>query len=134
VSDVRTPRDLAHAWRDALMARDAEAFGRLFAADAVMVDVEHRAPDGRAARPLVGRDEIQAVAARWLRETGPFAYEVDDVLADERRAAVRWTYRVDVQPGRSLTLEGLSWLECGDGEIVRADVMFDVHALLAQGR
>jgi hypothetical protein len=131
VSAVRTPRELAHAWRDALVARDAEAFGRLFAADAVMVDVEHRTADGRAARALVGREEIEAVAARWLRETGPFSYEVDDVLADDARAAVRWTYRVEVPPGRSLTLEGLSWLECRAGEIVRADVVFDVHALLA---
>ncbi len=127
----RSPAELARAWREALVARDAEAFGRLFAADAVMVDVEHRTPDGRSARQLAGRVEIEAVAARWLRETGPFAYEVDDVLADRTRAAVRWTYRVDAQPGQPLTLEGLSWLDCRDGEIVRADVMFDVHALLA---
>jgi ketosteroid isomerase-like protein len=130
MSEVRAPHELALAWRDALMARDADAFGRLFAEDAVMMDVEHRTPDGRAARPLVGRAEIGAVAERWLRETGPFGFEVDEVLADETRAAVRWTYRVEVEPGRSLTLEGLSWLACREGEIIRADVVFDVHALL----
>ena len=90
---MRTPRDLALGWRDALLARDGEAFGRLFAADAVMVDVEHRTPDGRAARPLVGRPEIQAVAETWFREVGAFDYVVDEVLADPSRAAVRWTPR-----------------------------------------
>jgi hypothetical protein len=30
-------------------------------------------------------------------------------------------------------LEGVSWLACRDGEIVRADVHFDVHALLVAG-
>jgi hypothetical protein len=130
---ARTPRDLALRWRDALLARDAVAFGLLFASDAVMVDVEHRTPDGAAARPLIGRVEIQAVAETWLRDTGPFDYVVDDVLADDERAAVRWTYRVELADGRSPKLEGLSWLVCRDGEIVRADVVFDVHALLPAG-
>jgi ketosteroid isomerase-like protein len=126
---VRTPRDLALGWRDALLARDADAFGRLFAVDAVMVDVEHRTPDGRAARPLVGRPEIEAVAEAWFREVGAFDYVVDEVLADGERAAVRWTYRVTAG-ATPVELEGVSWLACRDGEIVRADVHFDVHALL----
>ena len=122
---MRTPRELAEAWREALLARDADAFAALFAADGVMLDVEHRTPDGRSARPLEGRDEIRSVTAAWCSETPAFTYDLLDVLAAGDRAAVRWRYAVG-----GLELEGVSWLECADGCILRAFVSFDIHELL----
>ena len=126
----RTPRELALAWRDALHARDAPAFGALFAEDGVMIDVEHRTADLAEPRPLVGREEIEEQAAAWLESTPEFGYDVLEVLADETRAAVLWRYEVE-----GIELDGVSWLSCERGEIREARVYFDSHGLLrALGR
>lgn len=124
----RTPAELAHAWRDALLHRDADAFAGLFAEDARFVDVEHRTPDLGAARPVAGREAIREVARRWLGEAGAFEYDVVEVLSDGASAAVRWRYRV---PGVSggIELDGVSWLRCVAGEIAEAHVWFDSLAL-----
>ena len=106
------------------------AFGALFAADGVMIDVEHRTADLVAPRPLVGREEIEAQAAVWLRSTPEFGYDVLEVLADETRAAVLWRYEVE-----GAAFDGVSWLSCEQGEILEARVYFDSHGLLrALGR
>lgn len=123
---MNTPRDLAEGWRHALLARDADAFAALFAPEGVMLDVEHRTPDGLAARPLEGRETIRAVTAEWFERTPAFSYDIVGILADARSAAVRWRYVVD-----GLEVEGVSWIECEDGSIRRAFVYFDSHAFLA---
>jgi ketosteroid isomerase-like protein len=129
VVEMRGPRELALEWRDALEARDADRFGRLFASDAVMVDVEHRTPDGRQARPLRGREEIERVTRAWCISTGDFDYVVNDVIEDGDRGAARWTYEWEVG-ARRREVEGLTWLDCRDGHIVRATVCFDTLALV----
>jgi len=95
-----------------------------------MIDVEHRTEDLSGPRPLVGREEIEAQAAAWLRSTPEFAYDIVEVLADDVRAAVLWRYEVE-----GVELDGVSWLSCGRGEIHEARVYFDSHGLLlALGR
>jgi hypothetical protein len=121
-----SPRDLAEAWRAALLARDADAFAGLFAPEGVMLDVEHRTPDELHARPLEGREMSRAVSAAWRARTPAFAYDIIDVLSDSRSAAVRWRYAVE-----TVELEGVSWLDCHDGLIERAFVYFDSHEFLA---
>jgi hypothetical protein len=125
---MRTPEELAYGWRDALFGRDHVAFGNLFAADGVMLDVEHRTADGSGPRPLEGRAAIEAMAREWLAVVPEFEYDVLEVLADATRAAARWRYAVQ---GREF--DGVSWLDCRDGEIVRALVLFDSYGLLAHG-
>ena len=71
---MRSPEELALGWRDALVGRDAGAFGRLFAPDAVFIDVDHRTDDLSSARPVVGREAIEAMARRWLEETPAFEW------------------------------------------------------------
>jgi hypothetical protein len=116
------------------VAGDATAFGALFAPDAIMVDVEHRTADGREARPLRGRGEIEATARRWFAETPEFAFEVLEVLSDRTRAAARWRYAVPVAGGAEpLAVEGVTWLRCGGGRIEHALVLFDSHALVLAG-
>lgn len=95
-----------------------------------MVDVEHRTADGRAARPLRGRPEIEATARRWLAETPEFAFEVLDVLSDGARAAARWRYVVPTASAEPLAVEGVTWLRCAGGRIEHALVLFDSHALI----
>ncbi len=121
---VREPQELAIEWRDALMARDAARFARMFALDGVMIDVEHRTPDGREARPLRGRDEIEDVTRQWCSSTGDFEYTVNGVIAEGDRVAVRWTYEWETGSGPQ-QVDGLTWLDCRDGEIVHATVCFD---------
>jgi hypothetical protein len=116
----RTPADLAHAWRDALVSRDATAFGALFAPGALFLDVEHRTADLAATRPIQGRATIEAMCRQWLDETPTFEYEVDEVLSDGRQAAVRWRYAV-----QGVALDGVSWLACAGGTIHEARVYFD---------
>lgn len=123
---ARSPRDLAFEWRDALVGRDAARFARLFAADGVLEDVEHRSADLLSVRPVAGRAAIEDLTRGWLEATPAFAYDVLEVLADERSAAVHWRYTVP-DAGE---LEGLSWLTCAGGEIERAFVAFDSYALL----
>jgi len=95
-----------------------------------MIDVEHRTEDLAEPRPLVGREEIEAQAAAWLRSTPEFAYDIVEVLADDVRAAVLWRYEVE-----GAELEGVSWLSCRRGKIYEARVYFDSHGLLrALGR
>jgi uncharacterized protein (TIGR02246 family) len=120
----RTPAELAHAWRDALVRRDADAFAELFAEAGVFVDVEHRTADLSSVRPIEGRPAIAELTRSWLAETPAFEYEVTEVLEDGESAAVRWRYGV---PGvtRELDLEGVSWLRCARGEILEAHVYFD---------
>lgn len=123
-SGMRTPIELAHGWREALVGRDAEAYAGLFADDAEFVDVEHRTPDGSAPRVVRGRAAIRAVCDQWLATTPVFDYVVLDVVGDDRRAAKRWRYAVG-----SADVEGVTWLDCRDGEIVRALVLFDIAEL-----
>ena len=84
------------------------------------MDVEHRSDDLAAVRPLVGRAAIEEMCRSWLAETPSFEYDVLDVVATGKTAAVRWRYRVE-----GLDLEGVSWLTCERGEIVDARVFFD---------
>jgi hypothetical protein len=121
----RTPQDLALGWQDALLNRDASSFGALFAADAVMIDVEHRTPDGKDPRVLSGRSEIAKVAEDWFASTPTFDYEVLEVLSDRRRAAVLWRYELE-----TASFQGVTWLRCKAGEIVEALVYFDSYGLL----
>jgi uncharacterized protein (TIGR02246 family) len=121
---TRTPAELAHGWRDALVGRDPDAFAGLFADEAVFVDVEHRTEDLAAVRPICGRGEIRAMCERWLAEVPSFRYDVTRVVSDGPTAAVRWRYAVD-----GLDLDGVTWLETAAGEITRADVLFDSLAL-----
>jgi hypothetical protein len=107
------------------MDRDAPAFATLFAPDGVLLDVEHRTPDGAAARPIVGRAALEALTRDWLASTPEFRYDVLAVVGDERRAAKRWRYAIG-----GLEVEGLTWLDCSDGAIDRALVLFDSYAFL----
>ena len=126
---MRGPGELAFEWRDALVGRDAERFGAMFAPDGVMVDVEHRTPDGLRARPLRGRREIEDVTRRWCETTGDFDYVVEAVIEQGASAAVRWSYEWETGSARE-QVEGLTWLDCRDGVIVRATVCFDALLLL----
>ena len=125
----RSPEQLSHAWRDALVARDAGAFAALFAPDGVMIDVEHRTADLRQARPIRGRAAIEELTVRWLRDSPSFQFEITGVLADASTAAYRWSYEV---PGASdaVAVEGITWLACADGMISEALVCFDSYALM----
>ena len=129
MSATRSPAELSHAWRDALVAGDATAFASLFAPDGVMVDVEHRTADLRRARPIRGRAAIEAVTLGWLESTPQFAFDITGLLADSSSAAYRWRYRV---PGLAdeVDVEGITWLACADGMIREALVCFDSYALL----
>src|SRR5437868_383894 len=86
-SGMRTPTELAHGWRAALVGRDPDAYAELFAEDAEFIDVEHRTPDGSAPRRVMGRAAIRVVCVDWLAATPAFDYEVLDVLGDDSRAA-----------------------------------------------
>ena len=121
---MRTPTELAHGWREALVGRDPDAFAGLFAEDAEFLDVEHRTPDGSAPRAIAGRAAIRVVCEDWLAAIPAFEYEVVDVVGDDRRAAKRWRYVVG-----PADVEGVTWLDCRDGEIVRALVLFDIAGL-----
>ena len=125
----RSPEQLSHAWRDALVARDAGAFAALFAPDGVMIDVEHRTADLRRARPIRGRAAIEELTVGWLRDSPSFQFEITGVLADVSTAAYRWRYEV---PGASdaVAVEGVTWLACADGMISEALVSFDSYALM----
>ena len=91
---TRSPEQLARGWHAALVGHDPVAFAELFAPDGVMVDVEHRTPDLREARPIRGREAIHELAVGWLRDTPEFRFEITGLLADESTAAYRWTYEV----------------------------------------
>ena len=120
LSSERSPTELAHGWRDALVGRDPEAFGALFAHTALFLDVEHRTADLARVRPIEGRPAIEDMCRSWLRRTPDFEYEVEQVVSDGDTAAVRWRYAVE-----GLELDGVSWLTCTDGEIREARVYFD---------
>jgi uncharacterized protein (TIGR02246 family) len=125
----RSPEQLCHAWRDALVARDAGGFAALFAPDGVMIDVEHRTADLRRARPIRGRAAIEELTVGWLRDSPSFQFEITGVLANASTAAYRWRYQV---PGASdaVAVEGITWLACADGMISEALVCFDSYALM----
>ena len=128
MTDDRTSTELAHAWRAALLGRDAPAFADLFAPDGVLHDVEHRTPDLSAARPIVGRPAIEAITEAWLAATPAFRFEIAAVLARGDAAAYRWTYEVTGAPGTAV--EGITWLTCAGGRIRHALVVFDSLGLL----
>jgi hypothetical protein len=126
---LRSPEELAHGWRSALVDRDAGAFAALFAPEGVMVDVEHRTADLSRARPIRGRAAIEELALGWLRQTPVFQFEITGLLADASTAAYRWRYEV---PGATdaVALEGITWLACADGTISEALVCFDSYGLM----
>jgi len=126
---TRSPEQLAHGWHAALVGHDPVAFAELFAPDGVMVDVEHRTPDLREARPIRGREAIHELTVGWLRDTPELRFEITGLLADESTAAYRWFYEV---PGveAAVAVEGVTWLTCADGMISEALVCFDSYALM----
>jgi hypothetical protein len=126
---TRSPEELARGWHAALVSHDAVAFAELFAPDGVMVDVEHRTPDLRHARPIRGRAAIEELTVGWLRDTPEFRFEITGLLADEATAAYRWTYEL---PGvaDAVAVDGITWLACADGMISEALVCFDSYALM----
>ncbi len=126
---TRSPEQLARGWHAALVGHDPVAFAELFAPDGVMVDVEHRTPDLREARPIRGREAIHELAVGWLRDTPEFRFEITGLLADESTAAYRWSYEV---PGVEavVAVDGITWLTCADGMISEALVCFDSYALM----
>jgi SnoaL-like domain len=126
-----TPRALALEWGDALRARDAERFARMFAPDGVLLDVEHRTEDHTRAKPVIGRTAIEATTRAWFASTPDFAYEVLDVLAGRDQAAVLWRYAI-LNRASPLSLDGVTWLVCRAGSIERALVFFDSHELLLE--
>jgi len=91
---TRSPEQLAHGWHAALVGHDPVAFAELFAPDGVMIDVEHRTPDLREARPIRGREAIHELTVGWLRDTPEFRFEITGLLADDSTAAYRWFYEV----------------------------------------
>jgi hypothetical protein len=119
-----SPIELAHGWRDALVGRDPDAYARLFAENAEFLDVEHRTADGSAPRIVTGRNEIRTVCVDWLAATPAFEYDILDAVGDDCRAAKRWRYVVG-----PADIEGITWIDCSGGQIVRALVLFDVAAL-----
>ena len=130
---VRSPEQLARAWCVALTRRDADAFAELFAADATLVDVEHRTPDLGEARPIRGRHAIRQLTIDWLEQTPAFEFDVTSLLADGDQVAYRWRYGVGVET--DVRLDGITWLSCRAGEIREALVVFDSYRLLhALGR
>jgi hypothetical protein len=125
----RSPEQLAHGWRSALLDRDAGAFAALFAPEGVMVDVEHRTADLRRARPIRGRAAIEELTVAWLRDTPEFQFEITGLIADDSTVAYRWSYEV---PGATdaVAVEGITWLACAGGMITEALVCFDSYALM----
>jgi hypothetical protein len=123
------PVQLAHAWRDALLARDASAFAALFTHGGVMVDVEHRTADLARPLPLRGREMIEAQTRSWFEVTPRFAFDVLEAIGSGLSGAFRWRYAV---PGEAekIALEGVTWLTCERGKITEAFVYFDSYALL----
>lgn len=128
---VRTPQELALGWRDTLVARDARAFGELFADDALFVDVEHRTPDLLEARQIRGRAEIEALTVGWFESTPAFSFEVVRVLADRDSGAFLWTYEVPADRG-PVAVDGVTWLSCSNGLVNEARVYFDSYKLLTR--
>lgn len=126
---TRSPEQLARGWHAALVGGDPVAFAELFAPDGVMVDVEHRTPDLREARPIRGREAIHELAVGWLRDTPEFRFDITGLLADATTAAYRWIYEV---PGVTdvVAVEGITWLTCADGMIRQALVCFDSYGLM----
>jgi hypothetical protein len=123
------PDQLAHAWRDALLARDASAFAALFAPGGVMVDVEHRTSDLERPLPLRGREMIEAQTRSWFDATPRFAFDILEAIGSGKSGAFRWRYAV-LGETEDIALEGVTWLTCERGQIKEAFVYFDSYALL----
>jgi hypothetical protein len=126
---ARTPEQLAHGWRTALVEHDARSFAELFAPNGVMIDVEHRTADLRAPRPIAGRAAIEQLATAWLKDTPSFEFEITGLLADASTVAYRWSYDVPGTEG-SVALEGITWMACANGMISEALVCFDSYGLM----
>ncbi len=127
----RTPEqliaDLIAAWNTHDLAL-ATAF---FAADYAGRDVAQ-------AEPQHGRVGIQRALARYFEALPDVQFSLDDLVVSGARAVVIWTAHgthlgalMNIPAsGRRITVRGVSTFTLQDGQIVRAEYIWDVAGLL----
>jgi len=109
-------------------------------------DASYFAEDGQlhdTSQPhaLRGRDAIGTFLRMFVPEALPGgAYDLHNVLADERRAVAEWTFRgthsgpaMEVAPtGRRVEFSGVSVYEIQEGRFVRARIYYDTGTFADQ--
>ena len=105
-----------------------------FAEDAQLHDTSQPAP-------LRGRDSIRSFLRMFAGEAFPDgAYEVHNVVADDRCAVAEWTFRGTQSgpamgapaTGRRVEFSGVSVYEIADGAFTRARIYYDTGTLADQ--
>ncbi len=126
---MRTPRDVVQAHYDASAAGDL---------DAMLADL---APQARwteaAGSPLAGtftgRDEIAArVFAPILRDWKDFRFELERLIADDRRVAAVGAYSGTFRAtGKPMHARVVHVWEVEGGKIVRFEQFADTHSIVS---
>jgi uncharacterized protein (TIGR02246 family) len=98
-------QSLFAAWR----AGDALRSGAHFAIDGAYCEA------GR--EPIAGRDAIVAHFTRFFRDGPRWEFVSDDLIVEGERAAVRYRFKVETQPGTWRERPGCALVRCGDGGI-----------------
>ncbi|MGP6190199.1 MAG: nuclear transport factor 2 family protein [Vulcanimicrobiaceae bacterium] len=96
---------LIEAWR----AGDALRAGAHFAADAVYREARHE--------PLAGREAIVAHFTAFFRDGPPWELEVDDVVLEGERAALRYRFILYPRSAERRERPGCAFVAFGDGGI-----------------
>ena len=97
---------LFDAWRSG----DALRSSAFFAADAAYGEM------GRA--PIVGRDAIVEHFTKFFRDGPRFEFDVDEMLIDGERAAVRYRFAIFDERGKRVERAGCAFVGFANGAIV----------------
>jgi uncharacterized protein (TIGR02246 family) len=106
-----TPRDALESLFTAWRAGDALRSAAHFASDAT-----YREARGTA---IEGRDAIAAHFTRFFRDGPHWRFEVDEVLVEGDRAAVRYRFSIEGPPGTWREKEGCAFAEFRDGTLAQ---------------
>ena len=105
-----TVREMLEGLFDAWRRGDALRAAAFFTAGGVYRDPRHE--------PVVGREALVAHFTRFFRDGPPWRFEVDDLIVEGRRAAVRYRFRVQSSDGDWREHPGCAFVETEGGALL----------------
>jgi len=132
-TDHRSPEELVADLIAAWNTHDLDQATAFFAAD-------YEGRDVAQVEPQHGRDGIRRALASYFQAIPDVHFALDDLVVAGTRAVVVWTARGTHRgsllnipaSGRVVTVRGVSTFTLRDGQIARAEYMWDVAGLLRE--
>ncbi|HEX7095944.1 MAG TPA: nuclear transport factor 2 family protein [Acidimicrobiales bacterium] len=124
-ADDRSTAEVARSYVESFATGDPDRVAGWVTDDFVN---EHTAALGTG---CVGRDEYRSRLPQFLATFAGLRYDVEQVVADDGRAAVAYTMRA-THDGHPVELRGVMWIVVRDGRVAKRTDYWDALTFLQQ--